>query len=152
MIDNSVVKVESQSIFNNCHFDLNSLPLVLNRFLQKCSQVTGIEKRIRVLDAEARAEVAKIEKQSELDILQLERAKVRISNQVMREQQNIEEIILKALPLLSEATAKPDEIQNDWIFNFFNKAQQFEDQDMQALWAKILAANQEASLVKQSIS
>ena len=56
----------------------------------------------------------------------------------MRMQSNMESIAAKAIPHLSD-DAQPDRIEDDWISNFFDKSRIVSDDQMQELWAKVLA-------------
>jgi hypothetical protein len=60
-----------------------------------------------------------------------------------KKQSNIEDITQKALPLLNE-DATPEEVEDDWITNFFNKCRIVSDDDMQQLWSRILAGQANA--------
>ncbi len=55
-----------------------------------------------------------------------------------KKQTNIEDITQKALPLLKDE-AVPQNVEDDWITNFFDKSRIVSDADMQQLWAKVLA-------------
>ncbi|WP_157947577.1 DUF2806 domain-containing protein [Abditibacterium utsteinense] len=56
----------------------------------------------------------------------------------IREQRNKESIVLKALPEVKE-DAKPEEVEDDWYANFFDKSRLVSSEEMQMLWAKVLA-------------
>ncbi len=58
-------------------------------------------------------------------------------------QQNIEDIAQKSLPALKEE-ARPEDIENDWIANFFDKCRLISDTEMQDLWARVLAGEANA--------
>ena len=53
-------------------------------------------------------------------------------------QENLETIATAAIPHLS-TDSKPEQIDDDWLANFFDHAKKVSDKDMQTLWAKILA-------------
>jgi hypothetical protein len=55
-----------------------------------------------------------------------------------KKQSNIESITSKSFPLL-DAESKPEEIEDDWITNFFDKCRLISDDEMQIIWSKILA-------------
>ena len=55
-----------------------------------------------------------------------------------KRQSNIEDITEKALPLLDD-DASPDAMEDDWVTNFFDKSRIVSDNDMQGLWARVLA-------------
>ncbi len=70
----------------------------------------------------------------------VKRTQSRIAYQELQKQQNIESVADKAYDLLSEETKCSDEpVDNDWMIRFFNSVQDISDEDMQTLWAKILA-------------
>jgi hypothetical protein len=90
----------------------------------------------RVAKAEADAQI--LEAQSQIEITDLQRrALVRFVGEEAKKQDNMEKIIQKALPHLSESS-KPDNIEDDWIANFFDKCRLVSDEEMQSLWAKVL--------------
>ena len=51
-------------------------------------------------------------------------------------QRNIESITAKALPQVEES-ATPQNIENDWIANFFDKSRLISDDEMQVLWSRL---------------
>lgn len=92
---------------------------------------------VRVAKAEAQADRVRAEGQIEISDLQ-RRAFHRFLGEEAKKQKNIEDITAKALPELEE-DAKPNEIENDWITNFFDKCRLISDEEMQGLWSKVLA-------------
>jgi len=60
-----------------------------------------------------------------------------------KKQDNIESITRKALPGVSEQAA-PQDMENDWITNFFDKCRLTSDEEMQNLWAKVLGGEASA--------
>lgn len=56
-----------------------------------------------------------------------------------RRQSNIDSIIVKAISFAREKEASDKPIDPDWIVEFFNVAQDCSDENMQYLWAKLLA-------------
>jgi hypothetical protein len=99
-------------------------------------------------DAERIREVAKIER---LELHQ--RALVRFIAEETRKQINIEAITEQALGQLDDG-AKPEQMENDWIAHFFEKCRIVSDQEMQALWGRILAgeANRPGSYSKRTVN
>lgn len=91
----------------------------------------------RVAKAEAEAEIIKAQAQIEVTELQ-HRALVRFVAEEARKQDNIESITQKAIPLLEEAS-NPKNVEDDWLVNFFDKCRIVSDEEMQSLWAKVLA-------------
>lgn len=70
----------------------------------------------------------------------------------VKKQFNMESILSQAIPLLKE-TATPEAMDEDWIMDFFNKARNISNEDMQRMWAKLLAeeANSPNSIRKKSL-
>lgn len=70
-----------------------------------------------------------------------------------KKQENALSIIKKATPFLKE-TAKPQDIDNDWILNFYDKSKLVSEESMQVQWARILAeeANQPQSFSKRTVN
>lgn len=91
----------------------------------------------RVAKAEAEAELIKAQAQIEISELQ-KRALTRFVAEEAQKQENIENITKKALPDLSDS-AEPEKMENDWITNFFDRCRIVSDDEMQSLWAKVLA-------------
>lgn len=105
----------------------------------------------RIAKAEAYAKLVNQEADQELKSLR-ERAISRLILEEQSKQVNMESIIAKALPEV-EDSAKPEDIDIDWLTNFFDKARLFSDGEMQALWSKILAgeANEPGSFSKRTV-
>ena len=105
----------------------------------------------RVAQAEADADKIRAVAQIEIDEMQ-KRAIQRFVLEETKKQENIESIMGKAFPEVS-AEAKPENIEDDWIANFFDKCRLISDEDMQALWARILAgeANSPGKFSKRTI-
>jgi hypothetical protein len=110
----------------------------------------------RVARAEAEADrikaIAQIETQIEVtDITR--RALGRFLIEETKKQDNMESIISKALPLL-EDNSRPQEIDDDWVNNFFDKCRLISDIQMQTLWAKVLAgeANSPGKYSKRTVN
>lgn len=106
----------------------------------------------RVAEAEADAEVIKAKAQIEITALQ-QRALTRFVMEESKKQDNIESITEKAIGQLN-ASSTPQDIEDDWITNFFDKCRIISDEDMQILWAKILAgeSNSPGSYSKRTIN
>lgn len=104
--------------------------------------------------AKAEAEAEKIRAVSQIEITDLQRRALnRFVAEEAQRQFNIEEITRQAIPLLNEA-ATPEKIEDDWITNFFDKSRLISDQDMQRLWANVLAgeANMPGSFSKRTVN
>lgn len=104
--------------------------------------------------ARAEAEAQKIKATAQIETTELhKRALRRFLAEEAQKQSNIESITAKALPYLKEES-KPQDIENDWITNFFDKCRLISDEQMQTLWAKVLAgeANSPGSYSKRTVN
>jgi len=89
--------------------------------------------------AKAEAEAAIIKAQTEIEITDLHRrAMHRFIEEEAKRQQNIENITGKAIPLLADES-DAEVIEDDWVTNFFDKSRIVSDNEMQELWARVLA-------------
>lgn len=107
---------------------------------------------VRVAKAEAEAE--RIRAKSEIQIGDFHRRALhRFLEEEARRQSNIEAITKQALPLLEDKSA-PEKVENDWITNCFDKARIVSDDEMQRLWAKVLAqeANAPGAFSKRTVN
>lgn len=106
----------------------------------------------RVAKAEAEAEIIRTEAQIECEQLQ-RRALARFIAEEAKKQDNIETITKKAIPLLSDSST-PQNMENDWITNFFDKCRIVSDDEMQLLWSKVLAgeANSPGTFSKRTVN
>lgn len=106
----------------------------------------------RVASAEADAD--KIKAVSKIETTELEqRAMQRFVYEEAKKQNNIESITIQSLPQIDEG-AKPEEIEEDWITHFFNKCRLVSDEEMQSIWARILAgeANEPGKFSKRTVN
>lgn len=143
MTDNSLIKLG----------DLTKPATVL---IEKISDaVGGIFKPYQIVRvAKAEAEANRIQAASQIEITDLQRrAMHRFLGEEAMKQSNIESITQDALPLLGEES-KPEELEKDWIVNFFDKSRIVSDQDMQRLWARVLAgeANAPGAFSKRTVN
>ena len=89
--------------------------------------------------AKAEAEASLIKANSEIEITDLHRrAMHRFVEEEANRQENMEEIIKKALPQLKNES-DPNVMDDDWVTNFFDKSRIVSDSEMQDLWARVLA-------------
>jgi len=106
----------------------------------------------RVAQAEADAEI--IRGSAKIEIADLERRALnRFIHEEAKKQSNIESITQKALPTI-EDKAHPENIEDDWISNFFDKCRIVSDDQMQNLWSKVLAgeANSPGRYSKRTVN
>ena len=96
--------------------------------------------------------VKKLENRTEFKELK-KRTKNRVFATEVRNQQNLESIAKRSIPLLN-IKAKPEEMDDDWIVNMLDKSKIFADEPMQELFARILAgeANSPGSFSKKSVN
>ncbi len=135
--------------------DLAGLSQPITLFIQKIADATGGVCRpwqtLRVADAEARAEVIRAKAKIEIGSLE-ERAVNRFVYEQIKQQANIEQITQKAFPQITD-DAKPDLVENDWVTHFLEKCRLISDEDLQKIWAKLLAGqmNKPGKFSKRSI-
>lgn len=95
---------------------------------------TRIKRRAR-----AEAEAKTITALAEVEVRDIEhRAVERFLHQEARKQENIERITLQATSKL-KIDARVENIEEDWIAHFFNQCASVSDEQMQSLWASLLA-------------
>lgn len=127
---------------------------VANNFLNKVGKAAGIwyepihNKRI----AKAKVEADSILIKGEFENERQRRAFQRLLHEEERNQANIESITEQSTEHLKD-TAKPENMDDDWLTDFFDKAKKVSDAQMQSLWAKILAgeANQPGTFTKTTL-
>ena len=141
---------------NNPLMNLGDLAKPVETLINRISDaIGGIAKPWqlkRVAKAEAKAAIIRSAASEELPE-ETKRAIQRILIEETFKQRNIEEIIAKASPEVQES-AKPEDIEEDWITHFFDKCRLVSDEDMQMIWAKVLAgeANSPGTFSKRTIS
>lgn len=136
--------------------DLAGLQKPCVTLIEKISEALGSAYRPKqiVKIAKAEAEAAVIKAHSEIQITDIKRrALLRFEEEQTQYQINMEATLKKALPLIHE-DAKPENIDKDWLTYFFEKSRFTSDEEMQNLWAQILAgeANQPASFSRRTLS
>jgi len=135
--------------------NLGDLAQPATALVEKVSEAVGGIFRpyqiVRVAKAEAEAE--KIKALAGVEITEIQqRGLTRMIVNEGKKQENIESITAQAIPLLGE-DAKPEEVEDDWIANFFEKCKHVSDREMQSLWSKILAgeANKAGTFSKRTV-
>ncbi len=125
-------------------------------FIEKISDaVGGIFKPyhiVRVAKAEAEAEQIRTESQIQISDLH-RRAMHRFLEEEAKKQSNIESITQQAIPLLDKDSS-PEQVDNDWITNFFDKCRIISDEEMQRLWSGMLAgeANSPGAFSRRTVN
>jgi hypothetical protein len=107
---------------------------------------------VRVAKAEAEADRIRAESQIQTSDLH-RRAMHRFLEEEAKKQSNIEGITQKAIPLIDDS-ASPEQVNDDWITNFFDKCRIISDEEMQLLWSKILAgvANSPGTFSRKTVN
>ena len=125
-------------------------------FIEKIASATGVlyePTRIKK-KAAAEAEAKMLQIKNEIRMTQLQRrAMQRLVNEEAKKQFNIESVISEALPQI-KSDAHPEEIDDDWLANFFERAKFVSDSEMRAIWARLLAgeANAPKSFSRRTIN
>lgn len=107
---------------------------------------------VRVAKAEGEAE--RIRAESQIQVTDLHRrAMHRFLEEEAKRQSNIEDITQKAL-LHLKPDSSPQNVEDDWITNFFDKSRIVSDDDMQSLWSRVLAgeANSPGAFSRKTVN
>ncbi len=130
----SIVKFDSKAITKLIEVVSSGIGVIYKpRAIRKEAEAEAYKSEIL-----AKAEAKKILIEGDAKIELIERAQKRLVNQELNRQINIEEIAEKSIKYLDEVVSdKP--VDNDWRTRFFNKAQDVSEEEMQEIWAKILA-------------
>jgi hypothetical protein len=128
-------------------FDPGQLAGPLQEFIKRIARGIGIlyepTKIVRKAKAEAEAKI--ILSKADLAVSDIRsRAKLRKEYLSSRQQVNLENVIKLALPLVDQNKV-PGDMDEDWLIQFMNNAQDVSDIEMQNLWSKILAGEYNAS-------
>ena len=138
------------------NIDLGKLSKPATVLIEKVSDAVGVivePHQIRRL-AQAKADAAVIETKGQIQVTDIHRrAMARWIEEEGRKQENIEAITAKAIPYLDE-DAKPEDVDDDWIVNFFDKCRIISNEDMQQLWGRVLAeeANAPQSFSRRTVN
>lgn len=104
--------------------------------------------------AKAEAEASLIKAKAEIEITDLHRrAMHRFVEEEANRQENMEAITEKAIPQLEDGS-DPSKMEDDWVTNFFDKSRTVSDNEMQDLWASVLAgeANSPGSYSRRTVN
>ncbi len=121
----------------------------IEKLIETVSSAIGTLYKPRAMRKEADAEAYKIEKleeakakglllKADAEFEILSRAQERFINQELSRQLNIESIAEKAAKYLKDSVSEQP-VDADWRTKFFNKSQDISNEEMQEVWAKILA-------------
>jgi len=135
--------------------DLEKLTEPITVLIEKISNATGVlyePTKIR-REAKAKADASKTKALMDLEIQDIQkRALNRLVTEEIKKQENIENITEKSFSSINE-DAQPEEIEDDWLSNFFDKCKLISDDEMQMLWARVLAeeTNKPTTISKRTI-
>ena len=106
-------------------------------------RIARSESDAAIIGAETEIKISEIERRGLLRRIQLDGLK----------QQNIENITAKAIDSLDD-NANTQNMDNDWIVNFFDSCESISDIEMQNIWAKILSgeANKPKTYSKRTVN
>lgn len=142
---------ESTSLVN-----LGELSRPATVLIEKVSEaVGGVFRPVQIRRvARAEADAERIRAATSIEISDMQRrAFERFVREEEKKQANIEGITAKALPNVDDK-ADPSKIENDWIAHFFENARLISDDEMQELWALVLAgeANSPGAFSKRTVN
>ena len=126
---------------DNSLIDLGKLAEPAKILIERVSDAVGAFCRPYQMKRIARAEVEveKIKRIGELELKEEEnRAIQRMIKIETKKLYNIESITVKAIDYLNE-NSNPKEVDSDWLDYFFTQCEIVSDEQMQQVWAKILA-------------
>jgi uncharacterized repeat protein (TIGR03899 family) len=145
-----------KKVFALVNIDTAPLGDAAKLFVEKMSDAIGGIARpsqIRRI-AEAEADATLTEETTKIQVTSLHRrAAQRWFDEEAQKQANMEAISALAVRSIQEG-AKPNEMDADWMTQFFDRARLVSNGQMQALWAKILAgeANAPGAFSKQTLN
>jgi hypothetical protein len=120
---------------------LGSLSEPMTKLIESVSSAIGVlyePTRVR-RKAKADTDAAMIQAKGNIEIHEIEaRAQRRINEVEIRRQRNIESIIRMAASQLPETVSK-EPVDKDWMAQFFNYCQDVCNEEMQSVWARLLA-------------
>ena len=141
---------------NNSLVSTEGLTRPATVLIEKISEAVGAlyePRQIRQV-AQAKADAAMTLAKGEMEINEVKRrALQRFVDEETRNQQNMESIVAKAIPVLDD-NAPTENIESDWITNFFDNCRSVSDRDMQLLWSRILSgeANSPGSFSRKTVN
>ena len=135
--------------------NLEGLSETGNRLIKAIRDVVGMVYRprqiVKLAEALSKADQLLASNPQAKDLLG--RTMERLLTEEVRNQENMDSVTSKALPHVTE-NAKPDSMKRDWITNFFNKCRMVSEDEVQELWARILAgeANAPGSFSRRTVN
>lgn len=127
--------------FSIVNIPLEALSEPATKLIETVADAVGVlyePTRIR-RKAEAEVEAAKIRLEGSIELQQIAlHSSNRLNNLEARRQRIIESIVDKAIQQLPDHVSD-EEVDEDWVFQFFNYCQDVSNEQMQELWACLLA-------------
>lgn len=135
---------------------ISALSKPAETLIEKISNAVGVlyEPNRIIRKAYADATANELKTVSDIRIPEMQhRAANRLLQEETMKQHNMESITGKSLPCIREDT-NPSNIEDDWIVNFFDKSRLTSNEQIQTLWAKLLAgeANSPGSYSKRTVN
>ena len=136
--------------------DLVSLSNPVNTLIKCISNAVGTvyEPRHIRKKAQAAADAKLIATKAGIEATDLQRrAFDRWAAEEAKKQENIENVMDQAVPHI-EDTAQPENVDDDWFANYFDKVKTVSNEDVQKHWADLLAkeVNQPGSFSKRTVN
>lgn len=136
--------------------DLVGLSNPANTLIKCISNAVGTvyEPRHIRKKAQAEADAKLIAIKADIEATDLQRRAVkRWVAEEAKKQENIENVLDQAIPLI-EDTAQPENVDDDWFANYFDKVKTISNEDVQKHWADLLAkeVNQPGSFSKITVN
>jgi len=119
--------------------------LGIDKLVETISNATGLTARgiKKNADAESYAAIKKAEAETEIQLLKLQ-GEEKIAQYVLarnkQKVENVEEIVSKAKQQFApDEQVSEEPVEKDWMTRFLNIAEEISDDDMQNIWARVLA-------------
>lgn len=119
--------------------------LGIDKLVETISNATGLTARgiKKNADAESYAAIKKAEAETEIQLLKLQ-GEEKIAQYVLarnkQKVENVEEIVSKAKQQFApDEQVSEEPVEKDWMTRFLNIAEEVSDDDMQNIWARVLA-------------
>lgn len=136
--------------------DIGKLSEPATRLIEKVSDgIGGLCRPFQTRHmAKAKRDAAIIAAEGQIAITEMQRqAVLRFVGEQGRHQENMTSIIARAIPQLEDSSS-PEDVENDWIASFFAKGRYVSNEQMQSLWAKVLAgeANSPGTFSRRTVN
>lgn len=118
--------------------NIGDLAQPINKLIDVIAKGTGLAPLGTLLQAKADAKAKIIETKAQISVNSItDRAQVRAKYREELRQQNIEKVSMLAIQELPESVSSTP-VEQDWVLQFFDCAQDVCDEEMQMLWSRIL--------------